>query len=144
MLRSVHAALNPKGLLVGLFPTIFAPTDIGLCEERERWRLELVDLSNSRYCFDEYARTTNILYTPLRLRRILREAGFGALSMEIFFCDSPCLRSEASRVYGLEGEDLVLYELLITARKVRTAAPGWRIEFQNPAAPADVRDPGQS
>jgi hypothetical protein len=36
MLRSVHAALNPKGLLVGLFPTIFAPADIGLCEERER------------------------------------------------------------------------------------------------------------
>jgi SAM-dependent methyltransferase len=144
ILRSVHAALNPKGLLVGLFPTIFAPTDIGLCEERERWRLELVDLSNSRYCFDEYARTTHILYTPLRLRTILREAGFDALSMEIFFCDSPCLRSEASRVYGLEGEDLVLYELLVTARKPRTVAPGRRVGFQNPAASADIRNPGQS
>src|SRR4029079_19134286 len=87
MLKSVHAALKPNGLLVGLFPRIFAPADIGFCEERERWRLELVDLSNSRYCFYEFAKTTHILYTPLRLRAILHEAGFVAPSMEIFFCE---------------------------------------------------------
>jgi len=124
MLKSVHAALRPNGLLVGLFPTIFAPADIGFCEERERWRLELVDLSNSRYCFDEYAKTTHILYTPLRLRAILHEAGFVAPSMEIFFCESPCLRDEAYRIYGLEGEDLVLYELLVTSRKVASMSVG--------------------
>jgi SAM-dependent methyltransferase len=117
MLRSIHTALRPNGLLVGLFPTIFAAADIGLCEERERWRLELVDLPQSRYCFDEHHAATHILYTPLRLRTILYGAGFTALSMEIYFCDSPRLRHEAFRVYGLEGEDVVLYELLVTARK---------------------------
>jgi hypothetical protein len=125
MLKSVHAALKPNGLLVGLFPTIFATADIGFCEEREQWRLELVDLPSSRYCFDEYAKATHILYTPLRLRAILREAGFVAPSMEIFFCESPCLRDEAYRVYGLQGEDLVLYELLVTSRKV-TSMPDVR------------------
>jgi SAM-dependent methyltransferase len=117
MLQSIHAALKPNGLLVGLFPTIFAPADIGFCEERERWRLELVDLPQSRYCFDEYASATHILYTPLRLRVIFSEIGFAALRMEIFFCESPRLRNEAFRVYGLEGEDVVLYELLVTSRK---------------------------
>jgi len=117
MLQSIHTALKPNGLLVGLFPTIFAPADVGFCEERERWRLELVDLPRSRYCFDEYAGATHILYTPLRLRAVLREVGFAALRMEIFFCESPRLRNEAFRVYGLEGEDVVLYELLVTSRK---------------------------
>jgi SAM-dependent methyltransferase len=117
MLQSIHAALKSNGLLVGLFPTIFAPADIGFCEERERWRLELVDLLGSRYRFDEHAMATHILYTPLRLRAILREVGFAALRMEIFFCESPRLRDEAYRVYGLDGEDVVLYELLVTSRK---------------------------
>ena len=117
MLRSVHAAIRPSGLFVGLFPTIFAPADIGFCEERERWRLELVDLLHSRYCFDEHVGATHILYTPLRLRAILREAGFTAVRMEVFFCESPCLREEAARVYGLEGGDAVIYELLVTCRK---------------------------
>ena len=78
MLRSVYEAIRPTGFLVGLFPTIFAAADIGFCEERERWRLELVDLPHSRYCFDEHIGATHILYTPLRLRAILREAGFTA------------------------------------------------------------------
>ena len=102
MLRSVYEAIRPGGLFVGLFPTIFAPADIGFCEERERWRLELVDLPQSRYCFDEYVGATQILYTPLRFRAILREAGFAALQMEVFFCESPAY-ARRPRVYGLEG-----------------------------------------
>jgi SAM-dependent methyltransferase len=117
MLRSVYRALRPGGFFIGLFPTIFAPADIGFCEERERWRLELVDLLHSRYCFDEHVGATHILYTPLRLRAILRDAEFTAVHMEVFFCESPCLREEAARVYGLEGADAVLYELLVTCRK---------------------------
>jgi len=117
MLRSVFEAIRPAGFLIGLFPTIFAAADVGFCEERERWRLELVDLLHSRYCYDEHAQATHILYTPLRLRAILREAGFTMVHMELFFCDSPCLREEAARVYGLEGGDAVLYELLVTCRK---------------------------
>lgn len=117
MLRSVYEAIRPGGFFIGLFPTIFAPADIGYCEERERWRLELVDLLHSRYCFDEHVGATHILYTPLRLRAILREAEFMAVHMEVFFCESPCLREQAARVYGLEGADAVLYELLVTCRK---------------------------
>jgi SAM-dependent methyltransferase len=125
MLHSVYEALRPGGLFIGLFPTIFAAADVGLCEERERWRLELVDLLHSRYCFDEHVGATHILYTPLRLRAILREAEFTALQMEVFFCESPCLREEAARVYGLEGPDVVLYELLVTSRKGTSAlGPG--------------------
>jgi hypothetical protein len=47
MLRSVYEAIRPTGFLVGLFPTIFAAAEIGFCEERERWRLDLVDLLHS-------------------------------------------------------------------------------------------------
>jgi SAM-dependent methyltransferase len=124
MLQAIHAALKPNGVLVGLFPTVFAHADIGLCEERERWRLELVDLLHSRYCFDERTSDTHILYTPLRLRLVLRETGFAAARMEIFFCESACLRDEASRVYGLDGDDVALYELLVTARKAPCSRPG--------------------
>ena len=79
----------------------------------------------SRYCFDEHVGATHILYTPLRLRAILREAGFTAVHMEVFFCESPCLREEAARVYGLEGGDAVLYELLVVCRNP-PADPGPR------------------
>ena len=73
--------------------------------------------SSTWYCFDEHVGATHILYTPLRLRAILREAEFMAVHMELFFCESPCLREQAARVYGLKGADAVLYELLVTCRK---------------------------
>ena len=53
----------------------------------------------------------------LAVARHFREVGSAAPQMQIFFCESPRLRDEASGAYGLEGQDEVLDELLVTSRK---------------------------
>jgi SAM-dependent methyltransferase len=116
MISSVYNSLKHGGHLIGLFPTIFATIDIAQCEPNERWRERLYDIRTSRY-YEETQQQSQIFYTPLRLRRILGEAGFEDLRIELFFCDSERLLRESSRIYRLDGADLALYEFLIKARK---------------------------
>jgi len=116
MVSSIASALKPGGFFIGLFPTIFAAIDIAECEPAERWRKQLIDIRNSRY-YEETQGRSQIFYTPLRLRQIFKEAALVDLVIEIYFCDSEHMLREADRIYGLHGEDLVLYEMLVRARK---------------------------
>lgn len=116
ILASIAKALKPDGILVGLFPTIFSHADLFYCEPGGENGLHLFDLQNSRY-HDPREGLSQILYTPLRLRAILREAGFSKIEMSIYFLDSPHQRNEFRRMHGVEGEDSVLYELFVVARR---------------------------
>lgn len=109
------AALKPGGLLLGVFPTVFATLDIAHTTN-EVWRAERVDLPTSTYSEAKQA-VSQIFYTPLRLRRIVREAGLTDVAMSLFFNDSPYLRSEGARHYDLQDEDAVLYHLYVRGRR---------------------------
>ena len=92
MLQEFYKALKPSGKLCGFFPSIF-------------WDLELAYLSKSHACWltdgsinlAESAASIKgenyrqIYYTPLRLNRIFKEAGFKRHNWEIYFFDSPLL-----------------------------------------------------
>lgn len=116
ILASTAKALKPEGVLVGLFPTIFSHADLFYCDPGGENGLHLFDLQNSRY-HDPSQGLSQILYTPLRLRAILREAGFSKIEISIYFLDSPHARNEFQRLHAVEGEDSVLYELLVVARR---------------------------
>lgn len=114
MIASTARAIRPGGIFVGLFPTIFGLADLSYCDPNYRNWLDFIDLHESRYR-DQVQKQSQILYTPLRLRAILVEAGLVDIEISIFFCDSAHLRAEASRMYGIVGEDSVIYFLLVAA-----------------------------
>ena len=116
ILESCFHAIKSGGLLLGLFPTIFAAVDIAHLEEN-RERLKLVDLERS-LCFEDKQEAQQIFYTPLRLRYILKEAGFHLELMEIYFCDGPYFQEKTNRVYGISDSDICVYELLVRAAKL--------------------------
>jgi SAM-dependent methyltransferase len=116
MVGSICKALRRGGILIGLFPTVFASADLAYCDPREEDRLKLVNLRTSRF-FEESQELSQIFYTPLRLNAIIQEAGLERICTELFFCDSDVLRREAKRIYGIEGEFSVIYELLVIARR---------------------------
>jgi hypothetical protein len=115
MLRASAEALHAGGLLIGVFPTVFATLDIAYVTG-EIWRAEAVDLSRSTYT-EPVQKVSQIFYTPLRLRLALREAGFALGAMEVFFNDSRYLQEQGSRHYGLHDPDAALYHLLVRGER---------------------------
>ncbi len=116
ILRSCYRSLKTGGVLIGLFPTIFAAVDIAYLEP-SRQRLECVDLERSAL-YETQQNLWQIFYTPLRLRQIIKEAGYHLDKTEIFFCDSPYFLEHSKQYYGLEDPDNVVYELLVVAQKL--------------------------
>jgi SAM-dependent methyltransferase len=118
MLSSIHRALRPGGVLVGFFPTVFATLDIALISDDERRRATLDLERSSKYEPDQQAH--QIFYTPLRLRMILREAGFEVVSMEVYFLISDYFRQDAGEwsEFTIKDDDLAIYEHYVIARAV--------------------------
>jgi SAM-dependent methyltransferase len=118
MLSSIHRALHPGGLLLGFFPTVFASLDIALISNDEE-RRATIDLERSTK-YEPAQDDHQIFYTPLRLRMILREAGFEIVSMEVYFLISDHFRSEDGEwsEFTIEDEDLAIYEHYVLARAI--------------------------
>jgi SAM-dependent methyltransferase len=116
VLSAIRRALRPDGVLVGFFPTVFATLDIATISHDPRRHADL-DLERSMK-YEPAQEAFQIFYTPLRLRLILREAGFDVSSMEIYFLDSDHIRSQPGEWndFSVEDEDLVIYELYVVAR----------------------------
>ena len=115
MLDSMLEALRPNGRLVGLFPTVIATLDIASVM-RSQAQFKRVDLERSSVC--ESDGVEQIFYSPLRLRQLCREVGFSLERMEIVFFESDRARQESSAHYSIDADaDLVVYELLVTARR---------------------------
>ena len=118
VLSAVAAALKPGGRLIGIFPCIFAELEVSLLAEELGWfRNGLINLSRSTF-HDPDHDTTQIFYTPLRLRAILHDAGFTSLQMNIHFCDTPYIRRLSRERYRLpDTPGLDIWELLVQAEK---------------------------
>ena len=118
MLASIRETLRPEGVLVGFFPTVFASFEIASVSD-DRERRATVDLERSTK-YEPAQDDHQIFYTPLRLRMILREAGFEIALMEVYFLDSDYFRAEENEwnEFTIDDEDLVLYEHYVVARAI--------------------------
>lgn len=92
MLGEFYKVLKPGGKLYGFFPTIFWHLEVSyLSRSKAYWLTDgTINLSDSAY-YDKKYNDRQILYTPLRLNRIFKEAGFKRLSFEVHFGDSDIL-----------------------------------------------------
>jgi len=117
MLSSFCKALRPDGVLIGYFPTILCALDIDHLDSRLGWTKRIDMQRNSFY--EPKQRIHQIFYTPLRLRYIIKEAGFNLEKMEIHFCDSDYFIKHGAKYYGLRDKDAVIYSLFVVARKER-------------------------
>lgn len=119
IVRSCQKSLKPGGIFLAFFPDVFNTLDVSLIEETENipnktWRREALDLPRSTY-HEQEQDLEQIFYTPLRLRVVLREAGFNLDLMETFFCDSPEFIKQGKDYYGFDDPDIVLYENFVVA-----------------------------
>ncbi len=114
LLRRFREALPAGGLLAGFFPTIFTPLELGYLQP-DRRMLAQVNLEECRFA-EEKQGVTQIFYSPLRLRAVLREAGFELQRMEVVFFDSPELADHARTYYGLgDDPDVMAWDLFVEA-----------------------------
>lgn len=114
LLRRFREALPTGGLLAGFFPTILTPLEFGYLQP-DRRMLDRVNMEECRFTEDKQG-VTQIFYTPLRLRAVLREAGFVLTRMEVVFFDSPELADHARDYYGLgDDPDVMAWELFVEA-----------------------------
>jgi hypothetical protein len=116
MLKACFEALAPGGSLVGFFPTIFCALDIAILENNQE-KMRNIELESS-LCYERIQGAKQVFYTPLRLRRILREVGLTLVAIELFFCDSDYFSNHARRLYDIYDEDLCPYEYFVIAKKV--------------------------
>jgi hypothetical protein len=118
MLASIRQSLHAGGMLLGFFPTVFSTLEIAHVSNDQRRQADL-DLERSMK-FEPAQDAFQIFYTPLRLRMILREAGFDLLSMEVHFLDSKPVRGQAGEwnEFTTDDDDLAIYEHYVVARAV--------------------------
>lgn len=120
MLSEFHKVLKPGGKLYGIFPTIFCYLEMAyLSQSKAHWLADgTVNLTDSAY-YDKGINNRNrqIYYTPLRLNRIFKEAGFKRLSFEIFFDDSDILVAKMQEIYNIHEPDIYGWEFLVRLEK---------------------------
>ncbi len=118
ILLSCNKSLKPGGIMLGYFPTIFASIDIAYLEPTKD-RMSLVDIDKSSF-YEEKQNLWQIFYTPLRLRRILKQTNFIMDKMEIHFCDSDYFTNQTREYYDITNNDLVIYEHFVILHKPKS------------------------
>jgi SAM-dependent methyltransferase len=118
MLKEFYNLLKPKGKLYGFYPTIFDPLEIAFLDSSKAcWLTDgSVNLPDSAY-YDRERNDRQIHYTPLRLNRIFKEAGFKRLSFEVYFTDSDILMKSLKEVEGIDDPDICSWEFLVRLEK---------------------------
>lgn len=114
MIGEFYKILKPGGKLYGFFPTIFFELEIAcLSESKAHWLTDgSINLPNSAFHEPGYNQH-QIFYTPLRLNRIFKEAGFKRLSFEVDFCDSDTLATHMKESYDLDDSDIYYWHFLV-------------------------------
>jgi hypothetical protein len=109
MMEAMARVLDARGIFIGLFPTILIDVDLlSVGHENE----PVIDVRRN-LIYESTQDDWQIAYTPLRLRRILREIGWTGAQMSLFFFDSERMIQQASAIYGITDPDLTLYELFV-------------------------------
>lgn len=117
MIQEFYKALKPSGKLCGFFPSIFWDLEVAyLSKSHARWLTDgSINLAESAsYINGENYR--QIYYTPLRLNRIFKEAGFKRHSWETYFFDSPLLAA-ALKENEDEDPDICEWAFLVRYQK---------------------------
>jgi len=116
MIGEFYKALKPGGKLYGFFPTVFCGLEIAHLVKDRAYRLTdgTINLPYSSI-YENKQNRYQIFYTPLRLNRIFKEAGFKRLSFEIYFCDSKYFNTK--EIYGYDDPDICIWEFLVKLEK---------------------------
>jgi SAM-dependent methyltransferase len=115
LLREWATMLREGGTLVTLLPMLFCGLELALLSEREDlW--SCLDLANSSWR-ERHQGTSQVEYSPLRLRRALAEAGLRLDDLRIVFLAGQSSRRQARVHYDLDDEDLLVYEQLVVATR---------------------------
>ena len=107
--------LKPGGTLVALLPMLFCGLDLAMLSGRDDL-LSCLDLEGSSWR-EEHQGINQVEYSPLRLRRALAEAGLRLDDLRLLFLAGPTSRRQAGDHYGLDDEDLLVYEQLLIATR---------------------------
>lgn len=116
IVRSCSAALAADGVFVAIVPTINAAVEIATLDKSKKQWLEFIDAEKFSI-YEPNQKLWQTFYPPIMLRRILRETGLKTAKMEVMFFDSPEMLEKSKRHYGIEEEDVVIYELFVVAQK---------------------------
>lgn len=118
MLREFYKILKPEGKLYGFFPTIFWDLEVAyLSKEKAQWLTDgTINLPYSAWC-DNKSNSRQIYYTPLRLNRIFKSAGFKQLSFEIYFGDSDISVANLKEFYDIDEPDIYNWDFLVRFEK---------------------------
>jgi SAM-dependent methyltransferase len=106
--------LKPGGCLIALVPYLYCGHELATLSSSSELR-QCLDLERSTWT-ERRQGCSEVEYAPLRLRRIVKEAGLELRELSIVFLESPSSRRQAREHYGLHDEDLLVYELLLTAQ----------------------------
>jgi SAM-dependent methyltransferase len=113
LVQSWARALRYGGTLVVLAPALFCGQELALLTGRDDlW--ECLDLEGSSW-IERRQGTREVEYSPLRLRRVLKEAGLRLTDMRLVFLEGLSSREQSRTAYGLDDDDLLVYEQLVTA-----------------------------
>ena len=118
MLKEFYNVLKPRGKVYGFFPIIFDSLELAyLYSPKACWLTDgSMSLPESAY-YDRERNDRQIHYTPLRLNRIFKEAGFKRLSFEVYFTDSDILMESLKQLEGIDDPDICLWEFLVRLEK---------------------------
>ncbi len=116
MIDEFYKVLKPGGKICGLFPTVFCALEIAhLVKDRASQLTDgTINLAYSAI-YEEKQNRSQIFYTPLRLNRIFKEAGFKRLNFEVYFCDSKYFNTR--EIYGYDDPDICIWEFLVKLEK---------------------------
>ena len=119
MIHSCYTALNNKGIMIGLFPTVLCIMETESIERRFN-RLKRNLLQNRTYgdLIERITLSDQLFYSPLFLRRIFIEKHLQIKNFEIFFFDTYEAKAQAKRYYAITDEDVLVYEFFIVAEKM--------------------------
>jgi SAM-dependent methyltransferase len=118
MIKEFYNALKPRGKVYGFFLTIFGDLEVAyLYSPKACWLTDgSINLPDSAY-YDRERNYRQILYTPLRLNQIFKEAGFKRLSFEVYFCDSNILMENFKNSEEIDDPDICRWEFLVRLEK---------------------------
>jgi SAM-dependent methyltransferase len=115
LVQSWTQALRYGGTLVVLAPVLFCGQELALLTGRDDlW--ECLDLKGSSW-LERRQGTREVEYSPLRLRRVLKEAGLRLADIRLVFLEGSSSREQSRTAYGLDDDDLLVYEQLVTATR---------------------------
>jgi SAM-dependent methyltransferase len=114
--------LRVQGSLIMLVPIFCAGYELADLTGRADL-MECLDVKRSRWREREQG-TTQTEYLPLRLRRILKEAGLVLDDLRIVFLEDERSIEQSLGQYGLDDEDLLVYEQMVVARRAGSLSQG--------------------